>query len=122
MRAAPCIALELSLSHRVRLLMQDYAHFSLDPGQLNAQLDCLSNLYGRATISGWQALALNGELERLVEELLRSHYDPAYLRSIERNFSNWASDVDLIGRHFIDGLQPGGSALVRPRRPIRDGG
>jgi len=87
MRAAPCIALELSLSHRVRLLMQDYAHFSLDPGQLNAQLDCLSNLYGRATISGWQALALNGELERLVEELLRSHYDPAYLRSIERNFA-----------------------------------
>lgn len=87
MRASPCIALALSRADRVKLLMQDYAHFIVDPSALNTQLDCLVALHGREKISHWQAMALAGSIAPLVEELLLNHYDPAYLRSIDRNFT-----------------------------------
>ena len=88
MRASPCISLSLSLPDRVRLLMQDYEHFIANPLVLNTQLSCLLTLHGRAKIDHWHVLALTGEIEQLVEELLRDHYDPAYTRSIERNFTS----------------------------------
>lgn len=90
MRASPCIALDLPQAKRVQLLMHEYAHFITDPASLNTQLDCLTHLYGREKITGWQALATGGEIETLVDALLRNHYDPAYLRSIQRNFSQIA--------------------------------
>ncbi|HJV02492.1 MAG TPA: tRNA 2-selenouridine(34) synthase MnmH, partial [Burkholderiaceae bacterium] len=37
-------------------------------------------------IQRWHGLANSGQMELLVEELLAEHYDPAYLRSIDRNF------------------------------------
>ncbi|MET3133178.1 tRNA 2-selenouridine synthase [Oxalobacteraceae bacterium GrIS 1.11] len=86
MRSSPCIALGLSRPNRVRLLMEDYSHFTAQPATLNAQLDCLLSLYGREKIGRWQAMANAGEMAALVDELLVDHYDPAYLRSIDRNF------------------------------------
>jgi len=86
MRASSCISLTLSRANRVRLLMEDYAHFMVDPSSLNAQLDHLVTLHGREKITRWHALADSGQMEPLVEELLADHYDPAYLRSIDRNF------------------------------------
>jgi tRNA 2-selenouridine synthase len=86
MRASPCIALTLSRPDRVRLLMEDYQHFAADPGALNAQLDHLVQLHGRATIDAWHEMAHSGRMPELVDQLLVLHYDPAYLRSIDRNF------------------------------------
>jgi len=86
MRAAPCISLTLSRPNRVRLLMEDYQHFCADPSALNRQLDHLVQLHGRARIDAWHGMANGGELPELVDELLVQHYDPAYLRSIDRNF------------------------------------
>jgi tRNA 2-selenouridine synthase len=86
MRASPCIALNLSRPNRVRLLMEDYQHFTADPGALNAQLDHLVQLHGRATIDAWHEMANGGRMPELVDQLLVLHYDPAYLRSIDRNF------------------------------------
>jgi tRNA 2-selenouridine synthase len=90
-RAAPCIALHLSRPNRVRLLMEDYAHFANDAGALNTQLDHLAQLHGRARIDAWHALANSGAMPALVDELLVEHYDPAYLRSIDRNFIQYGS-------------------------------
>jgi tRNA 2-selenouridine synthase len=86
MRASPCISLTLSRANRVRLLMEDYAHFTQNPATLNTQLDCLVSLHGHEKIKRWHELANSGQMELLVEELLAEHYDPAYLRSIDRNF------------------------------------
>jgi tRNA 2-selenouridine synthase len=86
MRAAPCIALTLSRPNRVRLLMEDYQHFCADPAALNGQLDHLVQLHGRAKIDAWHEMANTGRMPALVDELLVEHYDPAYLRSIDRNF------------------------------------
>jgi tRNA 2-selenouridine synthase len=70
----------------VRLLMEDYHHFTDSPETLNTQLECLVKLHGRAKIDGWKAMANDGQMPGLVDQLLVDHYDPAYLRSIDRNF------------------------------------
>ena len=89
MRGAPCVSLTLSRPNRVRLLMEDYSHFTADPATLNTQLDCLLSLHGREKIGLWHALANTGRMPELVDQLLVEHYDPAYLRSIERNFAQF---------------------------------
>lgn len=97
MRASPCISLNLSRPNRVRLLMEDYEHFTNDPAHLNTQLDCLVQLHGRDKIDAWHDMANAGKMPALVDELLVDHYDPAYLRSIDRNFVQFkqAQQLDL---------------------------
>src|SRR5206468_3793283 len=85
MRAAPCISLQLSRANRVRLLMEDYSHFTAKPESLTEQLEHLTPLHGKEKITRWQEMARGGAMAQLVEELLINHYDPAYLRSIDRN-------------------------------------
>lgn len=85
-RQSQCISLTLSRPNRVRLLMEDYQHFTASPETLNAQLDFLAQLHGREKINAWHELANSGRMPELVDELLVQHYDPAYLRSIYRNF------------------------------------
>jgi len=87
MRLSPCISLTLSRPNRVRLLMEDYHHFTADPTLLNTQLECLVKLHGRDKISAWHDMANGGQMPQLVDELLVDHYDPAYIRSIDRNFT-----------------------------------
>ena len=89
MRASPCISLTLSRANRVKLLMEDYAHFTAAPEALNEQLSYLVSLHGREKIARWQRMARDGAMPALVEELLVDHYDPAYTRSIHRNFTQF---------------------------------
>ncbi len=89
MRASPCIAVALSRPNRVRLLMEDYEHFAQDAGALNGRLEHLVQLHGRAKIDAWHAMANAGAMPELVDQLLVEHYDPAYLRSIDRNFTEY---------------------------------
>jgi tRNA 2-selenouridine synthase len=90
MRASPCISVTLSIADRVALLMREYAHFVADPEALNRQLECLLSLHGRENLNRWQDMAQSGAMPRLVEDLLIQHYDPAYLRSINKNFIQYA--------------------------------
>jgi len=87
MRAAECLRIELPLAARVRLLRTDYEHFERDPAAFCALLDCLTALHGRERIASWQQMAQRGQWSEVVERLLVEHYDPAYLRSIDRNFA-----------------------------------
>jgi tRNA 2-selenouridine synthase len=95
MRKSPCVSLALSRPNRVRLLMEDYQHFTDSPESLNTQLDCLAKLHGREKIDSWHAMANGGEMARLVDQLLVEHYDPAYVRSIDRNFLQFGEAATL---------------------------
>ncbi|MDL2284261.1 tRNA 2-selenouridine(34) synthase MnmH [Oxalobacter sp. OttesenSCG-928-P03] len=86
MRTSPCTAVTLSRENRMRLLMEDYAHFVRDPLWLNERLSRLTVLHGHDKIAHWHELALSGQMETLIDELLTEHYDPLYERSIHRNF------------------------------------
>jgi tRNA 2-selenouridine synthase len=102
MRESQCISLVLPQDRRVALLMEDYVHFVNDPGALNAQLDCLTRLHGHERIKHWQAMANGGAMPALVEQLLVHHYDPSYLRSIERNFSRFGEARQLALANISD--------------------
>lgn len=86
MRGSACISLAAEIPVRVALLKEEYAHFLADSEQLNRQLECLTQLRGRETIERWKAMAGAGQWDTLVSELLVSHYDPAYSRSLGRNY------------------------------------
>jgi len=90
MRAGDCVRIEAPIAARVQFLIAEYGHFLADPLRLKAQLDCLVGLHGREAIGAWQRLADRGEWERLVEDLLVNHYDPAYRRSMEKNYAQLA--------------------------------
>jgi tRNA 2-selenouridine synthase len=89
MRASPCVSLELEQAHRVQLLLREYAHFVHSPDLLNTQLERLVALHGKERIKHWQSMATARQMEALVEDLLVHHYDPAYRRSIDRNFMHF---------------------------------
>src|SRR5689334_5931764 len=50
MRASRCLRLETDVETRVTLLLDEYRHFLADRAALEAQLDCLTALHGRARI------------------------------------------------------------------------
>jgi tRNA 2-selenouridine synthase len=115
MRASPCISLTLSRVNRVRLLMEDYAHFTHNPTILNTQLDCLLSLHGRDKIGRWHGMANAGQMPELVDELLLEHYDPAYLRSISRNFTQFAQ-ADVLA---LEDIAP--AAFLRAAQHLHKG-
>jgi tRNA 2-selenouridine synthase len=90
MRASRCVRLEASVETRVALLLDEYRHFVGDTRALDAQLDCLVALHGRARIDEWKSLAARGEWQEFVSRLLVEHYDPAYKRSSHKNFARLA--------------------------------
>lgn len=116
MRASPCIRLEVPLAARVDLLTDDYAHFLHDPESINSRLIHLAELRGTDTVARWQALASQRAWGDLVADLLEQHYDPAYLRSLSRNYA--PSPRDLTFR--TDDLSPDG--LRRLAQGILAGG
>lgn len=91
MRASRCLRLEAGTATRVALLLEDYAHFVADPPALAEKLRCLAPLHGAARIDAWLAQLARGHWQALVSDLLESHYDPAYRRSLERNYKDAAS-------------------------------
>jgi tRNA 2-selenouridine synthase len=87
MRASPCLRVELSDDERVALLLEDYDFFVHDPALFCRRLSALTELRGKAVVERWQALVQQGDMETVVRELLKTHYDPGYASSTQRNFA-----------------------------------
>lgn len=110
MRTARCIVLRTPMDQRVRLLREEYRHFEADPAALRAQLQCLAPLHGHQRVGEWIALGEAGDWDALVRRLLAEHYDPAYLRSIARNYPQAASAREIGPQ---DGTEGAFAALAR---------
>jgi tRNA 2-selenouridine synthase len=95
MRAADCVQLQLPADARVRLLREEYAHFEADGPALMRQLDCLVALHGRDRVEVWKRLAAAHRWDEMVRRLLEEHYDPAYHRSINRNFVRAGDAIEV---------------------------
>ena len=102
MRASPCVVLDTAREARVSLLIDEYRHFIEDRAALEAQLDCLVGLHGRERIARWKALAVQGAWREFVAVLLEEHYDPAYRRSSQRNFTHLEAATRLAIRSSED--------------------
>jgi tRNA 2-selenouridine synthase len=53
-------------------------------------------LYGKEKIQAWKDMANQDNMVMLVTELLEKHYDPAYLKSINKNFLQSANAFNLM--------------------------
>lgn len=91
MREGACLRLEAGPAVRTTLLLEDYAHLVADPARLREKLACLAPLHGRERIARWDGLVESGDWTGLVADLLEAHYDPAYRRSMFRNYAGAAS-------------------------------
>ncbi len=87
MRGARCTQLEAPLEVRARLLLAEYRHFVETPQLLFERLDRLLELHGRARIEAWKEMARAQRWLEFVESMLALHYDPAYERSMRRNYA-----------------------------------
>lgn len=89
-RASDCVVLEAARNARAEFLLGQYPHFLTRPDELEAQLLRLTELHGHGVVNAWQALLAAGRWSELVDNLLGLHYDPAYDRSMAKNFKRLA--------------------------------
>ncbi len=87
MRASRCLRVEAGDAVRCQLLLSEYRHFVEDPERLAQRLEALVDHHGRARIDAWLAAARAGDWPSFVLAMLHEHYDPAYDRSMKRNFT-----------------------------------
>ena len=108
MRASPCVRIEATQRARINLLIEDYRHYLETPQPIVEQLEHLTGLRGRETVEGWQQLARAGDWEGLVAALLAEHYDPAYQRSLARNYApsekDWQVSADDLSAENVERL------------------
>ena len=113
MRASPCLWLELPVERRVELLLREYDFFVRDVDAFCARLEGLRVLRGGQVVDGWQAAARAGRLDAVVRDLLDAHYDPIYLRSMQRNFAGVAAPLARIAWDGSDaGLDAAAAAAI----------
>ena len=117
MRESRCFRLEAPLEARVALLMEDYAHFLSRPGALQEKLALLRDLHGAERIELWRARLAAGEWHPLVRDLLESHYDPAYRRSLFRNYRG----AEAAGALEVRDISPAGFRAMA-RAVVREHG
>ena len=82
-------------AERVRLLVEEYGFFARQPERFCAHLDTLADLRGRDTVAHWQALARESRWAEVFADLMHRHYDPLYLKSMQRNYAGVASAHEL---------------------------
>lgn len=94
-RQSPCINLQLPMAERVQLLLEDYAYFVANPAHFCNRLEVLTAQRGKAVVQAWKESVGSGDLAAVVHDLLLTHYDPVYLQSMQRNFSQFAQALDI---------------------------
>jgi tRNA 2-selenouridine synthase len=95
-RDSACLHLEMPAASRLQLLLEDYAFFAGDPELFCRQLDALIELRGRELVARWQADARAGRWAEVYAALMHEHYDPMYLKSMQRNFAGFASAASVL--------------------------
>jgi tRNA 2-selenouridine synthase len=114
LRAGEVFAVVAPMAERVKLWREDYGHFEADPDALIAKLRHLRPLIGGEEFASWEKLASERRMPALFRRMMEAHYDPAYARSIGRNFPQHARAPRLA----LASLDM--SALVEVARELHD--
>ncbi|MEO5692484.1 MAG: tRNA 2-selenouridine(34) synthase MnmH, partial [Usitatibacter sp.] len=84
------------------------------PAALMAKLELLRDLHGAERIDQWAEHLARGAWHPLVRDLLENHYDPAYRKSLFRNYREAPSaEVVEVGEAGRAGFLDLARALVR---------
>ena len=84
---------------RIELLVEEYGFFAEQLERFCGHLDTLVDLRGRAVVEHWQTLARAGRWAEVFGELMREHYDPLYLKSMQRNYAGVAVASEVLLRN-----------------------
>ena len=84
------LRVEMPDTARVQLLLDEYGFFANDADRFCALLDGLVALRGHETVAHWQALARAGDWAGVFDLMMREHYDPLYLRSMDVHYAGYA--------------------------------
>ena len=88
MQAAPCIEVQVPISSRVDWLVNHYKHFTHNSALLKDKLNLLRRSYSNAQLQHWHDLIDEQQWPAFVQSLLEEHYDPAYRRSMKRQYTH----------------------------------
>lgn len=95
LKASPGVELQVPRAARVQFLLQSYPHMVENPDFLKSKLQRLKGRHSNETIVQWFAWIDAGEWPTFVAALLETHYDPAYQRSLQRDFPVVDSQLHL---------------------------
>lgn len=124
MRRGACLRLKAPLPVRTALLREDYAYFLRDPALLERELDRLKGLHSGELLAHWKTLYGAQAWDEFIAELLVTHYDPAYLKSIRGNYPDYdqAYCLRLNGLSGQDFMRLAEEALALPDDFVNNGG
>ena len=114
MRESPCHEVITPAALRATLLREEYVHLIENRPLLFEKLDCLHTLHSRAQIDNWKSLANAARWDEFVADMLANHYDPAYGRSMFRNYVRANDAAPLV----IDDIGARGFSRVAKRLPV----
>jgi tRNA 2-selenouridine synthase len=99
MHAGRLLGVSAPMEERVQLWREDYSHFERDPGALIERLQHLRPLIGGEEFARWKLLAEERQVADLFQRLMEMHYDPAYARSLGKNYPQFEQSfkIDLPG-------------------------
>jgi len=89
------VELTLSIPERVKLLLEDYAHFPCAPDTLSSLVDQLRKLRGHDRVEQWRTSISEGRWTEFVTSLLENHYDLCYRRPGSPN-SNYQAPAEKL--------------------------
>jgi tRNA 2-selenouridine synthase len=94
-REGRVLMVEMPDTARVQLLLEEYGFFAQQLERFCAHMDTLTELRGKDRVAHWKTLAREGCWAEVFGELMQHHYDPLYLRSMQRNFAGVAQAQGL---------------------------
>jgi len=90
----------------VRFLLAEYRDRLEQPDWLKTQLLRLAALHSRETLAHWLTQIDARDWDALVEDLLATHYDPAYLRSMGKSYPSLGDtrvlELPRLDEHALD--------------------
>jgi len=95
MKQSSCVEIKLPLDKRVQFLLAEYPHLVDNPEILKAKLEKLKSSCGWKRRMHSSLLVVQASITVFVKDILESHYDPTYRKSMQHNFSQIEKVVSL---------------------------
>lgn len=95
MKESPCFELQLPLRERVNFLLREYTYLITYPNILKNRLTHLKSRYGKDKIDDWFRWIDQKQWFNLVQDLLITHYDPAYRQSLKKTYNRFEKIISF---------------------------
>ncbi len=89
MRNSKCLWIEMTMEERINFLLKEYTHFVENPERFLNIIAKFENYLDKNNFTQLVDAYNKRQWKEFVKILLREHYDPSYLKSINKNFTNF---------------------------------